>query len=53
MSFSSSLNTEELEFLNKLLLWITCALCPLTLSKVEVILELKSPEGDGMIYLEL
>jgi tetratricopeptide (TPR) repeat protein len=52
MSFSSSLNNEELEFLNELLLWTTCALRPLTLGEVEAILELKSPEGDGMIYLE-
>ncbi|RYP54147.1 hypothetical protein DL769_010400 [Monosporascus sp. CRB-8-3] len=52
MSFSAGLNEEELEFLNELLLWTTCAPRPLTLGEVEAILELKSPEGDGMIYLE-
>ncbi|RLL95865.1 hypothetical protein CFD26_105362 [Aspergillus turcosus] len=52
MSFSASLNNEELEFLNELLLWATCAVRPLTLGEVEAILELKSAEGDGMIYLE-
>ncbi|KAF7179313.1 hypothetical protein CNMCM7691_008246 [Aspergillus felis] len=52
LSFSASLNDEELEFLNELLLWATCAVRPLTLGEVEAILELKSAEGDGMIYLE-
>ncbi|PKX90549.1 NACHT and TPR domain protein [Aspergillus novofumigatus IBT 16806] len=52
MSFSASLNDDELEFLNELLLWATCAVRPLTLGEVEAILELKSAEGDGMIYLE-
>ncbi|EAW12079.1 NACHT and TPR domain protein [Aspergillus clavatus NRRL 1] len=52
VSFSASLNEEELEFLNELLLWVTCATRPLTLGEVESVLELKSPEGDGMIYLE-
>ncbi|GFF52773.1 vegetative incompatibility protein HET-E-1 [Aspergillus udagawae] len=52
LSFSASLNDEELEFLNELLLWTTCAVRPLTLGEVEAILELKSAEGDGMIYLE-
>ncbi|KAB8078648.1 hypothetical protein BDV29DRAFT_165951 [Aspergillus leporis] len=52
MSFSGSLEEEELEFLNELLLWTACAPRPLTLGEVEAILELKSPEGDGMIYLE-
>ncbi|RHZ57984.1 NACHT and TPR domain protein [Aspergillus thermomutatus] len=52
MSFSASLTDEELDFLNELLLWATCAVRPLTLGEVEAILELKSAEGDGMIYLE-
>lgn len=52
MSFSASLNDEELEFLNELLLWAACAVRPLTLGEMEAILELMSAEGDGMIYLE-
>ncbi|KAH1702959.1 hypothetical protein KXX24_007291 [Aspergillus fumigatus] len=52
LSFSASLNDEELEFLNELLLWVTCAVRPLSLGEVEAILELKSAEGDGMIYPE-
>ncbi|KAE8376136.1 hypothetical protein BDV26DRAFT_294367 [Aspergillus bertholletiae] len=51
-SFSSSSTEEEIEFLNEILLWVTCSRKPLTLAKVEAILKLKSPEGDGMIYPE-
>ncbi|KKK20439.1 hypothetical protein ARAM_002899 [Aspergillus rambellii] len=51
-SFSDSSNDEELEYLNELLLWVTCSQQPLTLSIIEAILKLKSPEGDGMIYTE-
>ncbi|OGM43950.1 NACHT and TPR domain protein [Aspergillus bombycis] len=52
LSFSTSSNEEELEFLNEILLWVTCSRQPLTLAEVESILRLKSPEGDGMIYPE-
>ncbi|KAB8238058.1 NACHT and TPR domain protein [Aspergillus alliaceus] len=52
LSFSTSSNEEELEFLNEILLWVTCSRQPLTLAEVEAILRLKSPEGDGMIYPE-
>ncbi|KAE8157722.1 hypothetical protein BDV40DRAFT_277652 [Aspergillus tamarii] len=52
VSFSTSSNEEELEFLNEILLWVTCSRQPLTLAEVEFILKLKSPEGDGMIYPE-
>ncbi|KAF7623645.1 NACHT and TPR domain protein [Aspergillus flavus] len=52
LSFSTSSNEEELEFLNEILLWVTCSRQPLTLAEVESILKLKSPEGDGMIYPE-
>ncbi|KAH8695196.1 NACHT and TPR domain protein [Talaromyces proteolyticus] len=51
-SFSISSSEEELEYLNELLLWVTCSQQPLTLDLVEAILKLKSPDGDGMIYLE-
>ncbi|PGH26836.1 hypothetical protein AJ80_01416 [Polytolypa hystricis UAMH7299] len=52
VSFSASGNEEELEYLNKVLLWITCSNQSLALAKIESILRLKSPEGDSMIYLE-
>ncbi|KAL4931965.1 NACHT and TPR domain protein [Aspergillus undulatus] len=51
-SFSASSDEEELEYLNEILLWVTCSQHPLTLHEIEEILKLKSPEGDGMIYLE-
>ncbi|CAI7663781.1 unnamed protein product [Penicillium pancosmium] len=51
-TFSESSNEEELEYLNETLLWVTCANQPWTLSGIESILRLKSPEGDGMIDLE-
>ncbi|KAF7586870.1 hypothetical protein BBP40_008217 [Aspergillus hancockii] len=51
-SFSESSNEEELEYLNEMLLWVTCANQPWRLAEVEAILRLKSPEGDGMIDLE-
>ncbi|KAL2832224.1 NACHT and TPR domain protein [Aspergillus pseudoustus] len=51
-SFSSSSNDEELEYLNEILAWVTCSEQPLTLETIDAILKLKSPEGDGMIYLE-
>ncbi|PGH12593.1 hypothetical protein AJ80_06651 [Polytolypa hystricis UAMH7299] len=51
-SFSASSNEEELEYLNEVLLWVACSNQPLTLAKIDSILRLKSPEGDGIIYLE-
>ncbi|KAJ5574110.1 uncharacterized protein N7459_008537 [Penicillium hispanicum] len=51
-SFSANSEEEELEYLNELLLWTACSAQPLSLVQVEGILRLKSPEGDGMIYLE-
>ncbi|KAL6234540.1 hypothetical protein BDW75DRAFT_241045 [Aspergillus navahoensis] len=51
-SYSESSNEEELEYLNETLLWVSCADQPWTLSELETILRLKSPEGDGMIDLE-
>ncbi|KAL5050600.1 hypothetical protein BDW71DRAFT_203337 [Aspergillus fruticulosus] len=51
-TYSESSNEEELEYLNETLLWVTCADDPWTLSELETILRLKSPEGDGMIDLE-
>lgn len=51
-NFSMSSNEEELEYLNEILPWVTCSQQPLTLGLIDAILKLKSPEGDGMIYLE-
>jgi hypothetical protein len=51
-SFSANSNEEELEYLNELLAWTTCALRPFKLGEIETILRLKSPDGEGMIYPE-
>lgn len=51
-TFSERSNEEELEYLNETLLWVTCANQPWSLSEIEAILRLKSPEGDGIIDLE-
>jgi hypothetical protein len=51
-SFSASSNEEELEYLNELLAWTTCAPRPLKLDEIETILRLCSPDGEGMIYPE-
>lgn len=50
--FSLSLADEEPENLNELLAWTACAPRPLMLGELDTILKLKSPDGDGMIYLE-
>ncbi|KAF9888556.1 hypothetical protein FE257_008487 [Aspergillus nanangensis] len=52
VTFSESSSDEELEYLNETLLWVACADQPWTLSEIDAILKLKSPEGDGMIDLE-
>ncbi|KAL5341396.1 NACHT and TPR domain protein [Aspergillus crustosus] len=51
-TFSATGNEEEMEYLNEILGWVTCSTEPLTLGMIEAILKLKSPDGDGMIYLE-
>ncbi|RAL07814.1 NACHT and TPR domain protein [Aspergillus homomorphus CBS 101889] len=51
-NFSMISNEEELEYLNEILQWVACSQQPLTLGLVDDLLRLKSPEGDGMIYLE-
>lgn len=51
-TFSATGNEEELEYLNEILAWVTCSSEPLSLGMIEAILKLKSPEGEGMIYLE-
>ncbi|KAL4933037.1 ATP-binding protein [Aspergillus undulatus] len=52
LTFSASCSAEELEYLNEILAWVTTAQQPLTTGKIDAILKLKSPDGDGMIYLE-
>jgi tetratricopeptide (TPR) repeat protein len=52
LNFSNSSVEEELEYLNEILIWVTCSQQPLTLGFIDKILRLRSPEGDGMIYLE-
>ncbi|OAL71045.1 hypothetical protein A7D00_4707 [Trichophyton violaceum] len=51
-SFSLTLVDDYSDTLNELLAWVTCAQWPLTLRELDTILKLKSPDGDGMIYLE-
>ncbi|KAJ5639647.1 uncharacterized protein N7484_007509 [Penicillium longicatenatum] len=51
-SFSATCEPEELEFLNEQLLWTACSPKPLMLRQAGDILRFKSPDGDGMIYLE-
>ncbi|EFR02973.1 NACHT and TPR domain-containing protein [Nannizzia gypsea CBS 118893] len=51
-SFSLTLLDDYPEALNELLAWVTCAQWPLTLRELDTIMKLKSPDGDGMIYLE-
>lgn len=50
--FSLNSTDEEPEKLNELLAWTACASRPLKLGELDTILQLASPEGDGMIYLE-
>jgi hypothetical protein len=50
--FSSSLEEEDAEDLNLLLMWVTCAVEPPSLRQLDTILKLKSPEGDGVLFLE-
>lgn len=50
--FSSSLEEEDAEDLNLLLMWVTCAGAPLCLGQLDTILKLRSLEGDGVLLLE-
>ena len=50
--FSSTLQDEDPDDLNTLLAWVTCAARPLALGELDTILKLKSPEGDGVFFLE-
>ena len=50
--FSSTLKEEDPDDLNTMLKWVTCAIRPLSLEELDTILKLKSPEGDGVFYLE-
>lgn len=50
--FSSTLNGDDSEDLNTMLMWVTCATRPLSLRELDVILRLQSPEGDAVLSLE-
>jgi len=51
-SFSSTLEAEDRYFLNEIITWVTCAQKPLSLLRIDWILKMYSPEGDGMLLLE-
>jgi hypothetical protein len=54
-SFSAGSNEEEpeeLEYLNELLAWTTCAPRPFKLGEIETILRLKSEDGNGLLWPE-
>ena len=50
--FSSTLNGDDSDDLNTMLMWVTCATRPLSLRELDVILRLQSPEGDAVLSLE-
>ena len=50
--FSSSLEEEDAEDLNLLLMWVTCAAEPMSLGVLDNVLKLNAPEGDGVLLLE-
>ncbi|KAI9653323.1 MAG: hypothetical protein M1821_007647 [Bathelium mastoideum] len=51
-SFSESLPEEDVEDLNELLTWVTCAKRPLNLGEINVLLKYRSPTGEGVLCLE-
>ncbi|KAI9680348.1 MAG: hypothetical protein M1829_001234 [Trizodia sp. TS-e1964] len=50
--FSEELDEYQIDDLNEMLAWVTCARRPLTLGELQTILKLKSADGLGMIDLE-
>ena len=50
--FSVTLKDEEPGDLNTLLAFVCCAPSPLSLGQLDMIMKLKSPTGDSVIYLE-
>ena len=50
--FSATLMDEDPDDLNTMLAWVTCAAQPLILGQLDTILKLKSPEGEGVFFLE-
>ena len=50
--FSNSLNDEDAADLNDMLAWVALAKRPLSLGEIDAMLRLKTPDGDGVIYLE-
>ncbi|KAI9675313.1 MAG: hypothetical protein M1817_001216 [Caeruleum heppii] len=51
-TFSTVLKEEDPDDLNSMLAWVTCAARPLSLGELDTTLKLKSPEGDGVLYIE-
>ena len=50
--FSQDLQLDDIDDLNELLSWVTCAKRPLTLGELDDIMKLKSKDGTGIIDLE-
>lgn len=50
--FSAELTEDDVNDLNLLLGWVTCAKRPFTLGELDTMLKIKSSDGQGMIYLE-
>ena len=51
-TFSRTLSEDEAADLNEMLCWIALAKRPLALGELDAIFRLKSPEGEGILYLE-
>jgi Cdc6-like AAA superfamily ATPase len=50
--FSQDLQPDDIDDLNELLSWVTCAKRPLTLGELDDIMKIKSKDGTGFIDLE-
>lgn len=50
--FSQDLEQDDIDDLNELLTWVTCAQRPLTLSELDDAMKIKSKDGTGIIDLE-
>ena len=51
-SFSRSLSEDEAADLNEMLSWVALAKRPLALGELDAVFRLKSPDGEGLLYLE-
>jgi hypothetical protein len=50
--FSQDLEQDDIDDLNELLTWVTCAQRPLTLGELDDVMKMKSKDGTGIIDLE-